>query len=263
MSRKGFTLIELLVVIAIIAILAAILFPVFAQARESARMSACLNNVKQIGLSVQMYAQDYDEKFPMGTYNGPRNWEVDTDLTGAGMLDCWADPNTGGPANWKGFNPGDGGPNYQGCAYGGEFYRTLMSVQLKPYQKTVQIWYCPSDRYRTPSASNIGLGLQSYRWFPSWVYNMPGTGFPMCGPDLSNWPPDAKSEFVSSRMLFGERGLVGWDGPDATPPNSNYTHSRGYNVIYFDSHAKIVKYGSKGNTIPATLWAPQTCGNPQ
>ena len=63
-SGRGFTLIELLVVIAIIAILAAILFPVFAQARDSARQTTCLNNCKQLGTALQMYAQDYDEGFP-------------------------------------------------------------------------------------------------------------------------------------------------------------------------------------------------------
>ncbi|MHB8997476.1 MAG: DUF1559 family PulG-like putative transporter [Armatimonadota bacterium] len=62
--RRGFTLIELLVVIAIIAILAAILFPVFAKAREKARQSSCLSNVKQLGLAVLAYAQDYDENLP-------------------------------------------------------------------------------------------------------------------------------------------------------------------------------------------------------
>ena len=59
--RRGFTLIELLVVIAIIAILAAILFPVFAQARESARKTSCTSNMKQLGTAIMMYAQDYDE----------------------------------------------------------------------------------------------------------------------------------------------------------------------------------------------------------
>jgi prepilin-type N-terminal cleavage/methylation domain-containing protein/prepilin-type processing-associated H-X9-DG protein len=62
--RTGFTLIELLVVIAIIAILAAILFPVFAQAREQARKAACLSNLKQMGLALTLYVQDYDETFP-------------------------------------------------------------------------------------------------------------------------------------------------------------------------------------------------------
>ncbi|HZP83988.1 MAG TPA: DUF1559 domain-containing protein [Chthonomonadaceae bacterium] len=64
-TRRGFTLIELLVVIAIIAILAAILFPVFAQAREKARQTACLSNMKQVDLGWQMYAQDYDETYPL------------------------------------------------------------------------------------------------------------------------------------------------------------------------------------------------------
>ena len=79
-QKPAFTLIELLVVIAIIAILAALLFPVFAQAREQARTISCLSNDKQIGLAIKMYAQDYDEAFPMGTYNGPRNWEVNPDV---------------------------------------------------------------------------------------------------------------------------------------------------------------------------------------
>ncbi len=65
MSRRGFTLIELLVVIAIIAILAAILFPVFARAREKARQASCSSNLKQIALATLMYAQDFDEKFPL------------------------------------------------------------------------------------------------------------------------------------------------------------------------------------------------------
>ena len=63
-GRKGFTLIELLVVIAIIAILAAILFPVFARAREKARAASCMSNLKQLGLALEMYSADYDDLYP-------------------------------------------------------------------------------------------------------------------------------------------------------------------------------------------------------
>src|SRR5579862_9787828 len=75
MNRKGFTLIELLVVIAIIAILAAILFPVFAQAREKARAISCESNERQIGLAIMQYVQDYDETFPRANYpNNTNEW---------------------------------------------------------------------------------------------------------------------------------------------------------------------------------------------
>jgi prepilin-type N-terminal cleavage/methylation domain-containing protein/prepilin-type processing-associated H-X9-DG protein len=75
--RRGFTLIELLVVIAIIAILAAILFPVFARAREKARQASCCSNLKQLALGIQMYVQDYDETFPRADLDRGR-WYVIT-----------------------------------------------------------------------------------------------------------------------------------------------------------------------------------------
>src|SRR5437773_5547224 len=81
----AFTLIELLVVIAIIAILAAILFPVFAQARAKARQAACLSNMKQLGTGLMMYAQDYDETLPLNDYIG----------NGLAPLPCWLDPSAG------------------------------------------------------------------------------------------------------------------------------------------------------------------------
>lgn len=77
--RRGFTLIELLVVIAIIAILAAILFPVFARAREKARQATCLNNVKQLQLAILMYVGDYDETFPL----------AQNDIAGGGTTKRW------------------------------------------------------------------------------------------------------------------------------------------------------------------------------
>jgi prepilin-type N-terminal cleavage/methylation domain-containing protein/prepilin-type processing-associated H-X9-DG protein len=72
--RTGFTLIELLVVIAVIAILAAILFPVFAQAREKARTVSCLSNSRQIGLAFQMYAQDWDEGLILNNHTPGASW---------------------------------------------------------------------------------------------------------------------------------------------------------------------------------------------
>ena len=117
--RKGFTLIELLVVIAIIAILAAILFPVFAKAREKARQTSCLNNEKQIGLAFIQYAQDYDEKMP-----------------GAG--------------------PGAVATAPMPLPYGYWIWASTTSVwdptggAIYPYAKNVQIFTCPSRTGFTP-----------------------------------------------------------------------------------------------------------------
>jgi prepilin-type N-terminal cleavage/methylation domain-containing protein len=90
-SRRGFTLIELLVVIAIIAILAAILFPVFAQAREKARQAVCLSNIKQIGLGQMMYTQDYDEHLVTSWakgFVGDYNFNIQPYLKNLDVLIC-------------------------------------------------------------------------------------------------------------------------------------------------------------------------------
>ncbi len=109
-KSSGFTLIELLVVIAIIAILAAILFPVFARAREKARQTSCLSNLKQIGLGILMYSQDYDEMW-LAHYRGPASSAVDYPGggTSTGLMWYWA---------------------------------------VYPYVNNVQIFSCPSDSYK-------------------------------------------------------------------------------------------------------------------
>ena len=113
MRRRGFTLIELLVVIAIIAILAAILFPVFARAREKARQTSCLSNLKQLALAVRMYVQDYDEVFPSSR-----------------VVPGCPFPDYGGsiPYMMIGERQLQGWPNL-----------------MQPYVKNQQLFWCPSD----------------------------------------------------------------------------------------------------------------------
>lgn len=112
--KYGFTLIELLVVIAIIAILAAILFPVFAQAREEARRISCISNMKQIGLALRMYAQDYDEFYPhlrLGPGDAGANWRtaIYPYVKSIGVFGCPSNPfaRPAGP----GVMPASGNPD--------------------------------------------------------------------------------------------------------------------------------------------------------
>src|SRR5579871_1175930 len=122
-THKAFTLIELLVVIAIIAILAAILFPVFAQAREKARAISCLSNVKQLDLGFMMYIQDYDEEFPY--------WDWQTQASGQG----------GGCGN----NPG--------CGH----FENVWFQAIYPYVKNGAVYACPDDSIKnTPKNSAVG-----------------------------------------------------------------------------------------------------------
>jgi prepilin-type N-terminal cleavage/methylation domain-containing protein/prepilin-type processing-associated H-X9-DG protein len=123
LRRCGFTLIELLVVIAIIAILAAILFPVFAQAREAARKASCLSNEKQIGTAFMMYTQDYDERANINTWNG----------------------------NTFGDTPGPGQINQ------------IFVERLQPYTKNYGVFVCPSDPSPYTAWDHVNLGQPANR----------------------------------------------------------------------------------------------------
>jgi prepilin-type N-terminal cleavage/methylation domain-containing protein/prepilin-type processing-associated H-X9-DG protein len=125
----GFTLIELLVVIAIIAILAAILFPVFAQARDKARAASCLSNVKQMTLAFNMYAQDYDENLPF--------WAPQCHGNGAGAAPC---VNVGGDASLVSAN----------------YHGSLWAYALQPYIKNYNIFACPSDSEKLTVEGRVG-----------------------------------------------------------------------------------------------------------
>src|SRR5438105_7236726 len=116
--HRGCTLIVLLTVIAIIAILAAILFPVFAQAREKARAASCLSNLKQMGLAWMMYTQDYDEKFPFALPGTDANWGRCVDMKDRGSFGGW------------------------------------IGNLLVPYSKNVSIFTCPSN----PKLNNVNYG---------------------------------------------------------------------------------------------------------
>ncbi len=222
--KAAFTLIELLVVIAIIAILAAILFPVFAQAREQARQAVCTSNVRQIGLALQMYTQDNDETLPIFYAYNTQSAE-------------------GLPAR-------NGDPLHKG-----------IELEILPYTKNKNIFKCPDDsgsKLVTDDATYGCPGRNSYHsCYGSSYFFMPGSftiaaGESSMNNSLDNYTtnkPVTLSAFQApsdTRLMRDE--MLPWFGLSDVggvkygyyPAYFQQWHTRGGGIVFVDGHAKFV-----------------------
>jgi prepilin-type N-terminal cleavage/methylation domain-containing protein/prepilin-type processing-associated H-X9-DG protein len=218
---KAFTLIELLVVIAIIAILAAILFPVFAQAREKARATACMSNMKQIGTALQMYMQDDDEQLFFRATTGATS-------TRANVAVAKTDP---------AYNPL-------------QWWNLLM-----PYIKNTGIYSCPSDAGPTTSPDSNGNPNILRSYIASCAVE------DLTDAQVSNPTETIviteKWDVGPTGSAIGDSWMEAFDG-DMAPITSNITkyplgyigirHQGGVNASFFDGHAKWLSPGTISNS---------------
>jgi len=229
-KNSGFTLIELLVVIAIISILAAILFPVFARARENARRASCLSNLKQIGLGTMMYVQDYDEKFPLVVWEDPCTMSI-----GGGSADHTYLKSSDKSIPAGNFNTSTGGS----IAH----YYSWMDF-IFPYVKSMQLFVCPSD---TQTAGHASYG---YNFFISGLKGG-GTGsYPNKSPlSLSAINRSADiivfADYNSAYVLDMESYTFCYQSIVEAQDPHTFPHLGGSNFVFADGHAKWAKSGSK------------------
>lgn len=219
MNRKAFTLIELLVVIAIIAILAAILFPVFAQAREKARAISCLSNQKQIAMGITMYVQDYDETFPEMPYDA-----LNTPPTS--VLTFWTDQIQPYIKNKNIFNCPDSGANEDSYASG------------KYPAPDYHVSYAVSEYVFNQDHSHSGPETLAAMGAPA---EMGLTGDGRWAYTYHNCIADANGLFtgywLESDPLTQAWGYGDFKG-NLNSPSRDLHHSNGANFSFVDGHAK-------------------------
>ncbi len=229
--RSGFTLIELLVVIAIIAILAAILFPVFAQAREKARQASCLSNLKQIGTATMMYCQDYDEGLPPKHFSSGELLKI-----GSTWLTDWVD----GSTYWY---------NYEAA--------------LMPYVKNGDVFTCPDHAGDNPWLTTGYAWKFSYspnvtlfpdaQWAdtnrslsqisnPAEVYFFYDAGFDSVS--WGNWMYPSNFYYIPGSGKYN--GISASSVGVRAGEYMTGRHSDGLNVAFGDGHVKFVKTAAFG-----------------
>jgi prepilin-type N-terminal cleavage/methylation domain-containing protein/prepilin-type processing-associated H-X9-DG protein len=273
-TKRGFTLIELLVVIAIIAILAAILFPVFAQAREKARAITCLSNEKQLGLAVMMYVQDYNECYPEGAPNGTGSgWacQIYPYVKSTGAFKCPDDPNSidvvsyGYNENLVGWNPTDpagtiymgspGGPTAKSDAVLSAPANTVVLAEVQGNAPWGRGYDITTEDYNSNASWNDDIGGAIFYGGPG--YSAAGIGWgnvedPCGGGDVyqNSGANNGNGSLVwATGPLPGSEAFIyppmGSQGSTSDPYMYTTTgvHSGGSNFVLADGHAKWLVAG--------------------
>jgi prepilin-type N-terminal cleavage/methylation domain-containing protein/prepilin-type processing-associated H-X9-DG protein len=271
MKQRGFTLIELLVVIAIIAILAAILFPVFAQAREKARAITCVSNQKQIALGLAQYIQDYDETYPFDHYAPTPA----TDVNWFGAIYPYV--KNGGL--WGSDNSASGVGGINTCPTQLDKTQSTYSIHQYLSPDGLTYWAPGAPHYTPATLSSIPrptdlvevieegnnnatwgyLSFDAQEWdWTDWVGTVSDDGTP------AHYGPHNDLNYDCDYPISSEASEQGsWPGCGQFP---RYRHNQTTNVLFADGHAKAMHKGSLlwskniyvGTQLPVMLeWGPQ------